>query len=73
MNGCGYIICPVLVWHYIGIFVFGCYKCMVITSLGLYFHEFVHKIFLHSLGCNIVIYYWILGIFGFLELLCYVC
>jgi hypothetical protein len=64
--------CPVLIWHYIGIYVFGYCRCMVVANVALYFLGFVHLFFMHSLGCNILIRCWILGIYEFLELLCYV-
>jgi hypothetical protein len=70
MDDCVCIVCLVLVWHCIGIFVFGYYKCMVVTSVALYFLGFVHQFFLHSLGCSILIGCWILRIFKFLGLLC---
>jgi hypothetical protein len=70
MDGCVYRVCPVLIWHYIGIFVFGYCRCMVVANVALYFLEFVHRFFLHSLGCSIVIQCWILEIYEFLGLLC---
>jgi hypothetical protein len=43
---------------------------MVVASAGLYFLEFVHRFYLRSLVCSILIRCWILGIYEFLELLC---
>jgi hypothetical protein len=68
-DGCVCIVCPVLIWHCIGIYLIDYYKCMVATSLGLYFLGVVHLFFLHSLGCSIGIQFWILGIYEFLGLL----
>jgi hypothetical protein len=42
MDGCVCRVCPVLVWHYIGIVVFGYCKYMVATSVVQYFLEFVY-------------------------------
>jgi hypothetical protein len=36
MGGCVCRVCPVLVWHYIDIFVFGYCNYMVIASVVLY-------------------------------------
>jgi hypothetical protein len=40
---------------------------MVVANVALYFLEFVHRFFLHSLKCSTVIWCWILGIFDFLD------
>ena len=53
-----------------GIFVFGYCRYMVVANVALYFLEFVHWFFLHSLKCSNVIWCWILAIYGFLGLLC---
>jgi hypothetical protein len=70
MDGCICKVCSVLVWHCIGIFVFGYCKYMVVAVVALYFLGFVHRFFLHSLGCSNVIWSWILRIYEFLGLLC---
>jgi hypothetical protein len=57
MGGCVCKVCPVLVWHYIDIFVFGYCNYMVIASVVLYFLEVVHPFFLCSLKYSIVVWY----------------
>jgi hypothetical protein len=73
MDGCVCRVCPALIWHYIGIYVFGCCRCMVATIVVLCFLVVVHLFFLHSLECSIGIPCWILGIYEFLILLYCVC
>jgi hypothetical protein len=73
MGGCKCRVCPVLVWHYIDIFVFSYCNYMAIASVVLYFLKVVHLFFLRSLRYSIVIWYWILRIFDFFKLLCCVC
>jgi hypothetical protein len=40
------------------------------SQCGTVFPVYVHQFYQHSLGCSILIWYWILRISGFLELLC---
>jgi hypothetical protein len=46
-DDCVCIVYLVLVWHCIDTSVFGYYKCMVVTSVVLYFLGFVHRFFLY--------------------------
>jgi hypothetical protein len=73
MDGCVCRVCFVLIWHYIGNFVFGYCRCKVVANVVLRSLEVVHLFSLHSLGCSIRIRRWILGIYGFLGLPCCVC
>jgi hypothetical protein len=73
MGGYVCIECPVLVWHYIGICLFGYSRYMVAASVVLYFLEVYYMFYLHSLRCSIWIWCWILGIYEFLGLLYCVC
>jgi hypothetical protein len=70
IDGCVCIVCSVVIWHCIGIFVFGYCRYMVVANVVLCFLEFVHWFFLHSLECSIMIWHWILRIYKFLGLLC---
>jgi hypothetical protein len=54
VNSMNYTINVGLGW-FGGIFVFGYCRYMVVANVALYFLEFVHRFFLHSLECSSVI------------------